>query len=618
MSTRLTKEATIIYSVQAVAQTARPSVSSTVLTPPPVERYPFSAGGSVAVDLGGGTITPSGYAGGVRTSTVVTPASEYSPPYRVTSETVMDLGWNAHGESAAVLFDDGQYDFVVRGGVGGARLSLTEASEYNGGLSYGRGPHGFRISGSVAQIWEQYGEPVDAPTLPAHTEARVYSIRVVSGTVSYLVDGEPWYESSVPATDYPKVLYAELYASYDFVELSGATNFEADQVVGTFQFDLPAVDVFFVDEVNFIRFELPEITVVWAESAYYGLEGFEFELPSIAARMGLDITQFVFDLPALTVGMLGGILDDLPITWQGMAFNFPAPVAWLSGAFTYSSIDFSLPELAARFAISGQRNQFGFNEESGGGMLLDFHLNTYFDDGFGDPGLYIIYQTLFLQDRITTDPIFHVEYLDTLTLDSDSLLTVFVICSDAIEDTLTLTDTVSFNAVLQALIQERLLFSGRTTTAELEAIQYAVNVASGALTTYRDFGFSGFYRQEGTTYAVRSDGVYILREGDDNGSTRDYSIDFGDQDFGTAAGKNVDSVYFGLDSDGTAYAKLTVDDGTTYTYEVVQTQPTARAIVGRGAHARRWGLRLDIVDASSVVLDKVEFSVAMAVRRRIP
>lgn len=619
MSTRLTKEAEVIYTYTAAAEPAKPSTTTTTTTPPRDSRYPFSAGGSQNVSLsGGGSVRPNNFTGGSRTSTTTTGATEYSPPSNVTSETVIDLGWNAHGESAAVLFENGRFDFIVRGGVGGARISLKESPNYNGGIDYSRGPHGFRVSKGVAQIWEQYGQPSDAPTLPAHTESRTYSIRVADNVVMYYVDDVAVYTSQVAASSYPKVLFAELYASYDFVEMGTATNYEPGSGVGDFQFDLPALDVFILDKTKFIRFDLPEITVVWSDNQYYGQQGMEFDLPAMATRIGRNVTQFVFDLPVFTTTMYGGLIDDMPITWEGMAFRFPPPTAWLFGTFTYSEIVFDLPVLAARFARSGQRNQFGYNADSGGGMPLEFHLNSYFDDGFGDPNLYITYDTLFMRDSVSADPIFMVEYLDSLSLESTTLLTVTVICDNSIEDTLSLTDTVSFNAVLQALINERLLFSGRTTPAELAAIQYAVNVASGALTTYRDFGFSGFYRQEGTTYAVRSDGLYVLREGDDDGATRDYSIDFGDSDFGTAAGKNVDSVYFGLSSDGTAYAKLTVDDGTVYTYEVVQTQPTARAIAGRGAHARRWGLRLDIVDATSVELDKVEFSVAMAVRRRIP
>lgn len=179
------------------------------------------------------------------------------------------------------------------------------------------------------------------------------------------------------------------------------------------------------------------------------------------------------------------------------------------------------------------------------------------------------------------------------------------------------TDEYTLAEVIAQLIEEGVQITNSLPQQDLDALQYAVNTASGALTTYRNFGFTSFWRLGDATYAVRPGGLYKLRRGDDAGEIAGGIIDFGDHDFGTAERKNVDSLYLGMSNTGEVYARLTDDNGGENYYQVVQTEPTARVIAGRGVLARRYGLRLDIVDTSEFELDNIEFSVGVSVRRRM-
>lgn len=59
-------------------------------------------------------------------------------------------------------------------------------------------------------------------------------------------------------------------------------------------------------------------------------------------------------------------------------------------------------------------------------------------------------------------------------------------------DSIDLQDSASIGWVVELLAMERVSIISRAATAKQQAIQYAVNFMTGALTTYRDFDFDGF------------------------------------------------------------------------------------------------------------------------------
>lgn len=190
---------------------------------------------------------------------------------------------------------------------------------------------------------------------------------------------------------------------------------------------------------------------------------------------------------------------------------------------------------------------------------------------------------------------------------------------DSLSRTQAIGSSFDVAALLNAVAESGLKLDDIFTIPAQSNLQIATNAQTFSATNYSDFEFNSFAEVNGVTYGMRHDGIYILRKGDDDGATRDYSVDFGDDDFGSATRKNVDSIWFGLSSDGQeVFAKVSDDAGATYTYKVSQYAPTARAVVGRGITSRRWRLRLEVVDATEFDLDNVEFSIAASTRRRMP
>jgi hypothetical protein len=145
-----------------------------------------------------------------------------------------------------------------------------------------------------------------------------------------------------------------------------------------------------------------------------------------------------------------------------------------------------------------------------------------------------------------------------------------------------------------------------------EGIQYATNIETGAITRYSGFDMMAMVTSQGATYGVGRDGVYRLGGA---GDPIDLFVDFGGSDYGTTQSKIVDSLYFGLATDGSVVAFLKADDGTEQAYQVVSRQPMMRAMTAKGRNGRTWRLGLKISEATRAELDAVEVSVGVSTRR---
>jgi len=559
--------------------------------------------------------------------------STYSGSYKTTQfvyytyEKQMSYAWNGTANTVEKMYRDGSFSFSVSENVGGAYLTIFNAADVGTPEFEGRGTHGFYIQGTTASIYEANVDFPGSPVLPAHTQATVYKIRRDRAVVTYYVDDVLVYTSAVLTNEEPQLLYAELYASYDFVLLGGVVNFSVGDVgYVPYPDELPSGVIF--------ESALPSTQVYWAARA--GLAAatnpFFVTLPEMAVifsddrPMSCDITlpttEIVFSdrpyahfsatLPGLTARLRSSQVDELHIIRQGFDVVCPLPTVYFTATESYSSIEFDLPRTSIRMGTGTVPAQFGYIDEP---LELPARFRVYFDNAYG-PNEYGMYEILGATPVVTPVVVFFVQI--TEGLDIGEALTVTVLLDEAILAQLDVSSTeVTLSEIMHAVMTGKLRIGEAATTTALQELQYAVNLATGALTTYRGFDFTGFVQLDGITYASRDDGIYILREGDDNGATRDASIDFGDFDFGGMNRKNVESLYLGLDSDGTVYAKLTAD-GTETVYTVSQTSPTARVIAGRGAQARRWGLRLDFVAVTDLRLDNVEYSIALADRRRMP
>lgn len=219
------------------------------------------------------------------------------------------------------------------------------------------------------------------------------------------------------------------------------------------------------------------------------------------------------------------------------------------------------------------------------------------------------------------------ELIDHLSLDASVLfafhdgvaigeeLSVYLILSVTMYEALSVSDDFTFASILKLFMQEGLSISPKSSIARSEALQYAVNAITGAVSRYSNFGFKQFASAQGVTYAITDNGLYELTGSTDGDNTIKAAIDFGASDFGTAQRKRVSSVYAGIATDGEAYIRVVGDRGESHVYKAIQYSDEARAHTAKGISARHWRIGLELTDSTYAELDNIEVEIAVSQRR---
>jgi hypothetical protein len=556
----------------------------------------------------------------------------------------LQLGWNSTARSIDTIAanTDGLIEFTTGTPVG-VICGITPSSVDGTSTSPWDCTHAFYITATEIFIYEPvmgYSSLSAFGALSVPEVGKLYRIQRTSGVVKYYVNDVLVYTSTRMSTE-EVYMDASLYRASDYVEnpfIGAGTPVFAS---GFFEISAPAADAHFWGSTTGIGAFPATVGTITLASANDRIMSVDMPLPAFTSTLtltnylhisattpALDVkwsnkiyAGFDGELPAPTVLMNGTTTNYANIAW--FLPQLPPVIGYLHGWASYPiSIDTTLPAIDCMF--SGDLDSpadfkianFG---RIGAPMLFQSPvMRAYFDDGFGDWFSYEIFEVLGVRVAFSGDNILHATLPATLTNTFE--ITATLITDDTqFDETLTATESWEIGQILYALIQDGFTISNRMPEQEMDLIQYAVNAATGALSTYRDFGFTAFYRVGADTYAIKPGGLYKLEYGaDDDGIPFSAHIDFGDSDFGTAARKNIDSLYLGMNNSGEVFARLTTDAGDDNYYTVTQTTPTARVIAGRGVSARRWGLRLDIIDAGAFELDNVEFSVGVATNRRMP
>lgn len=349
--------------------------------------------------------------------------------------------------------------------------------------------------------------------------------------------------------------------------------------------------------------------VALLDGSYGGAEAFNSGLTSAAITVG-PLSTFAADKPytagatVLSSIAVEGRTGEVSQTVDGADIVLAPPVSYATmqtgGIITGQLVLQSLRSLAADRPYAGAT------------MTLPTLL-VYGDDGFGDPNYYGHNEGLELSAPMYTDPSLFASIYETLELETEMSLAVIV--SGTVFEGLILDPSLSVTDFLYAMIESGVSLSSATQMPDPSVAQYAFNSLTGAATRYSDFGFTQFTRVGGATYAVKPDGLYRLRTGDDDGLPRSALVDFGTMAFGAQQRKNIETMYLGMTTDGTVYAKLKADGGNEKIYHVIQREPTMRVRTGKGLTAREWSLKLEVVDATRVDLDTVDFVVGASVRR---
>ncbi|EIK96050.1 hypothetical protein PMM47T1_13860 [Pseudomonas sp. M47T1] len=169
-------------------------------------------------------------------------------------------------------------------------------------------------------------------------------------------------------------------------------------------------------------------------------------------------------------------------------------------------------------------------------------------------------------------------------------------------------DSYGTAAEFQALLASALTLRDSASISAQGLLQYATNIASGAVGRYQGFDFSGFCRVGMFTYGFRSDGLYLLRLGDDNGAPISAMVDMAAEALAATMQSRLEMLYFGLDTDGEVLVRMVSDDDREQFYRAQPVQPAVwRAKPALGVNSRHWRMRLEITDATAAQLENVEW-----------
>lgn len=387
----------------------------------------------------------------------------------------------------------------------------------------------------------------------------------LDGSVHPTVDGVHWasvkYDIGLSGEVYDTTMGAEVSSLVRGIGLAGTVNYAQNMVVS----------------------RLPSFAMASADTAYANIIGYT---PAItctaymqapAGGTSAGVMSLVPSLYGAIVGTSGGI---------GSISGSVRPLVGIASDTPYATISGAIPPLQARA-----------------------------DSGVEPPGYAYVIGWMFLADRLYCDPVYFVKFISELSVEATASAAFLV--EDAVVSALSLSDTVSLTRFLSALAESGLkLIPASSAPAQSELYrELGIMLDTGAVTRYEGMAFAQFAYTNVGTYAIRGDGLYLLRPGDDDGAERSALLTLPTSDFGTSSKKHLDAVFLGLDTDGTAYVKAIDDRGRERTYRVKGSRPTKRVNLGRGITAREWELSLVLVDAKEAELVDMELVVHDSGRR---
>jgi hypothetical protein len=488
------------------------------------------------------------------------PATAGSPGYTIDNGVA---AWNAGGSSISPLDGDGAFEFYTNNAPGGVVCGLVTAD-----LSVlpHEATHAIKVVGATASVIEG---GVVVHTFPsAVTGGTTYLIRRTGTTVNYFSDAET-YISATPATLDKVYLDASLYLSGDYVDSPELVEGNSGASVGSVYAVLPAMVGKGGDIISFVAGVLPAM-VGMAYSTIAGASGRVFGL----------------------IPPMGGFSTGLTGTQGDVAATLPTMLG-VSADYAYSFVAATFP------AMTGEASWVDENDF----RTISSELRM------GSP--------VSNMQRVSDAVVSHLALISTL----NGVLFI----SDAVYDALVVGDTIaSRQSAMDTIGAMLLLGTGLVQTNETDLTpqqvasraptQYAVNITTGALTTYTGYDFLRYATAGQTSFGAKADGVYRIRPGDDDGAPRPVYIDFGTLLVDSPLVKSIEMVNLAVDTDGQVFVRL-VTGHSDKLYRVVSRQEASRAVTSRGVGGRSWNVSLEVEDSTDFVLDMVELSVATSSRR---
>lgn len=506
-----------------------------------------------------------------------------------------NFGWNGGARSRDQVAESGFFRVVLPPSAAGVMVGFCGRTLNH---NYAGTTHSLVARRESFTIVESGATVYGPEALPA---GATIELQRHNGKVTYWVNGTQVHQSDTP-------LVGETYGA---VVLYSATDYVDNPRIGTldvvqeFRTELPATRAAISDvpDLQFVDAEMPPLRVIAQLDLVPGVNKFRATLPSMVCAIS-DVTNYnrvQAVVSGFSCNAVLGIIEEqinafLAVTpplvlscigRQGanVEMTVPLPLAFAAADITtYNRVQTIIP---VRLTTSTLEPYMPPGVVDGGDSLLGF------DWGGLEAAIILV---------------------AVASLNASSEASITVVIDLATEDGLTLADSVQFSQLVELIARESIAVSSDTTLVRREALQYAVNWVTGALTTYKNFDFQGFAGGDGDLYAWKADGLYRIGAQTDAGELVSGLIRYGNSDLGDTFAKRAEAAYVGVRTDGQCYLRV-VTNGVDRVYRTQGANDVMKARLAQGVLARYWDVTLELTDASFAAVDSLEIEVGVTTRR---
>lgn len=541
-------------------------------------------------------------------------------------------GWNSGAISNPRLIGHGYVTFRFAPYAIGAVAGLNPRADT---ASVVDSTHAFALLYGTVAIWES---GVQITTLPGVAADSVFQIRrSKAGVVTYAANDEVVYTSLVPSTA-PARLDVSLYMSGDYVDDPGVFSILEGSALGY----VGTTSVFNADTRVVGRVGTTGFAWGYKGNNRYGAAR------GVVGTLGLVDGRVDYNgEAAVSVGTNGSAraAEDVSRS-ETLAFvgtstdraNYSSSAGVYRGIFESYCIG-GVPEVSVAYSDGISPSPVGFSLAPSGEVftgvgVMRGHVGVsadrtpysfsagvmsgayrgYSHDVSEAPDTAEMLETLLLTSTMTPFSDIVATFVSSVDVGDDLILTIEIESGLEWFDMLLTNSTVSGISDIDAAWADAIGVSSQTANGRV-GVQYATNMNTNAITRYDGFDFLRILDTPSGAFGLRADGVYRIGGADDNGQPRDGFVDLGANTFGSGLQKHLDTVFFGLTTDGTPLAVIAGDDGVKRAYTIIKRAEFMRADVGKARLAKRWSLRLEVYEATQAELDAVEMVVHKTTRR---
>lgn len=221
--------------------------------------------------------------------------------------------------------------------------------------------------------------------------------------------------------------------------------------------------------------------------------------------------------------------------------------------------------------------------------------------------------TLTVGDAYHYEPLVYAGLSEVLTF--SSAMNGVVTIDAVLLEFLTALDGISPQMTLEAMLANSLTLSDTAGASSQAILQYATNLATGAVARYNGFDFDGFCRVGMDTYGYKKGGLFKVDADTDNGVPISALVEFAAEALAGTLKSRLVAFFYGLSTDGQVFVRVIDDLNQEVVYRAKRQQEVFRSNPFQGLVSRHWRMRLEIVDATYAELDNVEWVAGSTGRR---